>query len=97
MRGGKHASSNEADCKDKDVPVGQRLADSRPHRRLPTRFKGPGFRPFGICRNEKRSLTGTSTGFQGFELLPSEARVTRAKKPMRGSIPNLRRLSRGKI
>jgi len=34
MRGGKQASSNEADCNDKDGPVSQRLADSRPHHRL---------------------------------------------------------------
>ena len=34
MRGDKQTSSNEADCNDKDVPVSQRLADSRPHRRL---------------------------------------------------------------
>jgi hypothetical protein len=34
MRGGKQAAGNEADCNDKDVPVSQRLADSRPHHRL---------------------------------------------------------------
>jgi hypothetical protein len=40
MRGGKQASSNEADCNDKDGPVSQRLADSRPHRRLSLAVQG---------------------------------------------------------
>jgi hypothetical protein len=57
MRGGKQASSNEADCNDKDGPVSQRLADSRPHRRLSLAVQGDRvFRPFGIAGARRAPL-----------------------------------------